>query len=376
MRVAFYAPLKPPGHPVPSGDRRLARLLLSAIARSGNDVSVASRMRAFDGTGDATRQDRIRERGAALARQYIERRRHDPPDLWFTYHLYHKAPDWIGPAVCDAFSIPYVVAEASVAPKQAGGPWRMGHDAAVAALARADRVIVLNPDDRACLEPLVRRRGVLVALAPFIDTAKPRRAAGFRARGRAELAARHDIPAAAVWIAVTAMMRPGDKLDSYKVLGRTIARLSDLPLHWLVAGDGPARAEVHQALGARRVSYLGRLGPADIDRLHAAADLAVWPAMREAFGMALLEAQAAGLPVVAGATPGVARIVADGRTGLLTPAGDDIMLAAAVRSLVTDPDRRHGMGQAAMHKAEHEHDIDAAARLIGGVLRNAIARAA
>ena len=62
MRVAFYAPLKPPGHRVPSGDRRLARLLLRAIAKSGNAVSVASRMRAFDGSGDTARQDRIRRR--------------------------------------------------------------------------------------------------------------------------------------------------------------------------------------------------------------------------------------------------------------------------------------------------------------------------
>jgi glycosyltransferase involved in cell wall biosynthesis len=98
--------------------------------------------------------------------------------------------------------------------------------------------------------------------------------------------------------------------------------------------------------------------------------------MRESFGMALLEAQAAGLPVVAGASPGVARIVAEGRTGLLTPAGDDTMLAAAIRSLANDAGRRQGMGQAAMRKAEHHHDITSAAALIGRVLRDAKAAAA
>ena len=371
MRVAFYAPLKPPGHRVPSGDRRLARLFLRAIAKSGNAVSVASRMRAFDGSGDTARQDRIRRRGAALARRYIEQHRHDPPDLWFTYHLYHKAPDWIGPVVADAFSIPYVVAEASMSPKQAEGPWRMGHDAVADAIRRADRVIVLNPADRACLEPLVRRRDILVDLAPFIDTAKPRRAADRRARERARLSALHGVAQSDIWIAVTAMMRPGDKLDSYRLLGQAMPRLAGLALHWLVAGDGPARSDVARALGASRITYLGALDRAEIDALHAAADLAVWPALREAFGMALLEAQAAGLPVVAGASPGVARIVADGQTGLLTPAGDDRMLANAIRKLAIDPQRRRQMGHAAMQKAEQQHDIGAAAALIGRVLLDA-----
>jgi glycosyltransferase involved in cell wall biosynthesis len=375
MRVAFYAPLKPPGHRVPSGDRRLARLLLRAIAKSGNTVSIASRMRAFDGSGDPARQHRIRQRGAALARRFIERHRHDPPDLWFTYHLYHKAPDWIGPVVADAFSIPYVVAEASMSPKQAAGPWRMGHDGAVAAIRRANRIIVLNPGDRACLEPLVRHHDTLVDLAPFIDTAKPRRAARHRARSRAALAAQHAIAPTDIWIAVNAMMRPGDKLDSYKVLGRAMTRLTGLPLQWLIVGDGPARSDVARALGTSQITYLGMLDAAGVDALHAAADLAVWPALREAFGMALLEAQAAGLPVIAGASPGVARIVADGQTGLLTPAGDDTMLATAIRNLANDPNRRRAMGHAAMHKAEHQHDIDAAATAIGRVLHDARARA-
>ena len=44
------------------------------------------------------------------------------PDLWFTYHLYYKAPDLVGPLVAGALGIPYAVAEASVAHKRAGKP--------------------------------------------------------------------------------------------------------------------------------------------------------------------------------------------------------------------------------------------------------------
>lgn len=371
MRVAFYAPLKPPNHPVPSGDRRMARLLLQAIRRSGNDAFVASTLRAFDGAGDAQRQVRIRRRGEALARRFIGRHGENPPDIWFTYHLYHKAPDWIGPLVCAAFAIPYIVAEASIAPKQAGGPWADGLAAVTAAVRLASRVIVLNPDDRECIEPFAGPDCRIVALPPFIDTGPPRQAAAQRQGHRTTLAARYGIAPTDVWVAVPAMMRFGDKLESYRVLGRAMARLRDLPLRWLVAGDGPARAEVESALDAGNVTYLGALGPRDMDMLHAAADFAVWPAIREAFGMAMLEAQAAGAPVIAGRSPGVAQIIADGETGVLTTPGDDMTMAAAIRALAMDPERQRRMGQAAMFKAEREHDIAAAATGIGRLLREA-----
>src|SRR6185503_3774124 len=109
---------------------------------------------------DAGRQIRLKGLGAALAARYASQALCRPtaaqPQLWFTYHLYHKAPDWIGPRVADAVGIPYVVAEASFAPKrQANGPWRTGHAAVESALRRADAVIALNSADVACVAPLV-----------------------------------------------------------------------------------------------------------------------------------------------------------------------------------------------------------------------------
>jgi len=52
MHMAFYAPLKSPDHPVPSGDRLMARALLSALGQSGHRVEVASQLRAFTGSPD------------------------------------------------------------------------------------------------------------------------------------------------------------------------------------------------------------------------------------------------------------------------------------------------------------------------------------
>ena len=78
-----------------------------------------------------------------------------------------------------------------------------------------------------------------------------------------------------------------------------------------------------------------------------ARDLYLWPAINEAYGMAFLEAQAAGLPVVAGRTGGVPAVVADGVTGLLTPIGDAAAFAGAVARLLDGRPNAHAWRRAA-----------------------------
>ncbi len=381
MRIAFYAPMKPPSHPTPSGDRRMARLLIQALRAAGHRVTLASRFRSRDGTGDPARQARLSARGKGLARRLAARYRALPadrrPQAWFTYHLYYKAPDWLGPAVSAALGLPYLVAEASIAPKRADGPWRLGHQASAAAVAAADAVLCFNAVDPECLRPLLADPGRLVGLKPFLDAA-PFAAAG-RPGIRSALAGRLGLDADRPWLIAVAMMRRGDKLASFRVLGRALARIADRPWALLVAGDGPARAEVESALAplGPRVRYLGRQAPAALPDLYGAADLCVWPAMREAYGMALLEAQAAGLPVVAGFGVGVEAVVVDGVTGLLTPSGDAAAFAAAVERLLVSPRRRAAMGRAARRHVDAEHGLAAAAQRLDAVLsRVLMARAA
>src|SRR5579885_1137649 len=124
MRIAFYAPLKSPTHGTPSGDRRVAGLLMSALGAAGHRVELVSTFRSYDRAGDPSRQACLREQGIALGRRLGEQWRQGPeaarPELWFTYHCYYKAPDWLGPAASGLLGIPYVVAEASHAAKRAG----------------------------------------------------------------------------------------------------------------------------------------------------------------------------------------------------------------------------------------------------------------
>jgi glycosyltransferase involved in cell wall biosynthesis len=377
MRIAFYAPLKPPDHPVPSGDRRVARQIVDALRLAGHEVEIASRLRSYEPAGDTDRQIRLAALGGRLAGRFIHRVHNRPlaeqPQAWLTYHLYYKAPDWIGPRIITRLGIPYIVVEASVADKRAGGPWSLGHQAVIAALNRASAVISLNPADEPGVAPHVSDRSRLHRLKPFLDARPYAAAAAHRDEHRRALAERFALDPTRPWCIAVAMMRPGDKLESYKVLAEAFAKLSDEPWSLILVGDGPARAQVETAFAplAGRVISAGAMAEDTLPALYAAGDLYVWPAVNEAFGMAILEAHAAGLPVVAGDSGGVGEIVAHGRTGLLVPPRDAEALAAAIRPLLADASRRRRWAADALAKVAAEHDVRTASRQIDDVLTRA-----
>jgi glycosyltransferase involved in cell wall biosynthesis len=375
MRIAFYAPMKPPTHGTPSGDRRVAGLYMDALAAAGHRVELVSTFRSYDAAGDAARQRALAGQGRALGRALAGRwrsaRAGERPDLWFTYHVYYKAPDWLGPEASAALGIPYVIAEASYAAKRAQGPWAVGHAGAEAAIRRADLLLCPTREDAAGLVGLAARPEQVVWLPPFLDVAPFAQAARSRAAHRGRLAAAHGLDPGVPWLAIAAMMRPGDKLASYRALAAALARIADLRWHLLVAGDGPARAEVEAAFAAAvpgRATFLGAQREAGVAALVAAADLCVWPAVNEAYGMALLEAQAAGIPVVAAGARGVPDVVAHGRGGLLVPPEDGAALAEAARRLLAEPQTRAAMGRAAAQFVATERSLEVAARRLAALL--------
>ena len=129
---------------------------------------------------------------------------------------------------------------------------------------------------------------------------------------------------------------------------------------FLIAGYGPLREELEaraQALNlAGRVRFLGYRR--DVETLLSASDLFVLPSLWEGMSNAVLEAMAAGRPVVATAVDGNVEQVADGETGLLAPPADAGALAEAILRLAREPERARRMGLAGRRRVEEQFGLE------------------
>src|SRR3954468_14670986 len=124
-------------------------------------------------------------------------------------------------------------------------------------------------------------------------------------------------------------------------------------------GEGPLLPEIADTIRQRgltdRIDLLGNRG--DVPVVLASADVFVLSSRSEGFPVSILEAMAAGLPVVATDVGGVAESVVDGETGLLVPPGDPAGLAAALDRLLTDGALRLRLGAAGRERARRHFDL-------------------
>lgn len=176
------------------------------------------------------------------------------------------------------------------------------------------------------------------------------------------------------------MMRAGDKLASYRLLAEALSLLPrDAAWTLDIVGDGPARGAVSALFAAfgPRVRLLGAIAePDQLALAYRVADLLVWPAVGEAYGMTLLEAQACGCPVLAGREAGVSAVVRDGETGILVARRDPTALADALGALLGDRGRLVTLGEAARAFVLGERDLGHAATILRAALAPLVDRAA
>jgi glycosyltransferase involved in cell wall biosynthesis len=140
----------------------------------------------------------------------------------------------------------------------------------------------------------------------------------------------------------------------------------DVPqARFVVVGDGPERPALERraaALGiAARVVFAGAVANAQLPALYAAADVFAFHTLHEGLGIVLLEALAAGCPVVTTAAGGTLDIVRPGDTGLLVEPGDAAAFAGAVVTILRDPALTDILRARARRAAETEFDWDAVA---------------
>lgn len=343
MRLAFYAPMKPPDDPVPSGDRNIARGLVAALEHAGAEVVLASRFRSREGRGDAARQEELIAAAEDEIGRVVEEGRGAGWQAWVTYHNYYKAPDLIGPAVSAALGIPYVQIESTRARKRLEGPWAAFALQAEAAADAAQSIFYFSERDAEALRRDAPERQRLLHLRPFLN--------------------RQALPAVAhgSGILSVGMMREGDKLSSYRIIAETLGRLDRTDWQLRIVGDGPARGEVETLMRpfGDRVRFLGQLEGAALEAAYAEARMFLWPGVNEALGLVYLEAQAAGLAVVAQDRPGMRDVLAPGRFPAEHEGAEG--LAKMIAGYLEDDMRQNAAAMAARAHVEKYHLLPAAA---------------
>jgi len=127
---------------------------------------------------------------------------------------------------------------------------------------------------------------------------------------------------------------------------------------FVIVGDGPQRRELSRLIKSKKlgnnVFLLGQ--QKNISRILKSSDLFVLPSIKEAFGLVLLEAMIARLPVISTDAGGVPEIVLDGKTGLLVPSRDALALKAAIEEVVSDDGLAEKFGNAGFDRVNEFFD--------------------
>ncbi len=340
MLITLHTPSLHSGGTVPTGAAASAAALAQALAIAGHEVS------RLDGPDDG---DRLLQRSGPSGRR---------PDLWLTYGLRAEAPDQVGPAAARALQIPYVLVDPRGPEMAETG---MEATAAVIALSDASAQWAASslPD-----APLHR-------LLPFIDPLPYDSVRRNHGPQEALINMRLRLDTETPKLLFVGAMRPGECLDSYRLLARALSRLAMLEWQLLVIGDGPARAEVETLLCGLpfgRTHLVGALPPGDVMPYYAICDLLVAPCVGGTHGRVLLEALATGLPVVAGDTPGVRDIVLDGTTGRLSPAGNAESIAQTTAFLLRNRQHLNTLAAATTLVISRDHHIVSAAAALDEIL--------
>jgi glycosyltransferase involved in cell wall biosynthesis len=142
-----------------------------------------------------------------------------------------------------------------------------------------------------------------------------------------------------------------DHPTAIRTLEHVAARHSAVRL--VLVGEGPEREKIENEIRQRRLTELVRLLGlrTDVPRLVQAADVFLLTSISEGIPLTMIEAMAAGKPVISTRVGGIEEIVVEGETGLLAPAGDDNALAEHLLCLAQDAARRRRMGQAGCQRA-------------------------
>jgi glycosyltransferase involved in cell wall biosynthesis len=179
-----------------------------------------------------------------------------------------------------------------------------------------------------------------------------------RARRRDRLRAELGIPADLRLITLVARLVPIKRVDRFLRIARALAGRPDV--HFLIVGDGELRHELGGSPEARalssRVTWAGFR--ADMPDVYFASDVVVLTSDNEGTPVSLIEALAAGVPVVSSRVGGVPSVVRDGHTGFTAAAEDEDRLGRSVGRLLDHPELARGLADRGREHALAQFSID------------------
>ncbi len=353
MRICFYAPFKPLGHPNPSGDLIIATGLYDFLISQGHQVLVASKLR--------SRWIYLKPwRYFEIVKEYLDtaKRIQDfSPDIWLSYHCYYKAPDLLGPPLCKKFNLPYSIFQGIYSTKQRRslkgkiGFYLNRHSLLQSGQLFSNRKADLEnlqriiPDDKlAYIKP-----GIFPESFTFDKSARKKLRNKWQIKDE-------------IVILTAAMFRPDVKTQGLSWMIKALAKLAPetVPFKLIIAGDGSERetlTKLAEKYLPGRVLFTGQTDRAEMYQFYSGGDLFVFPGIRESLGMVYLEAQSCGLPVIAFNNGGIPEVVQQGKTAFLTTPFDVDSFCKRVKQLLQNRQQRTTMGQTAEKHIRENHDL-------------------
>ena len=309
MRICFYAPFKPLGHPNPSGDLIIATGLYDFLVSQGHQILIASNLRSRWIYLKPWLFFTILKERLATAKRI----RKFSPDLWLTYHCYYKAPDLLWPALCKKFHIPYCIFQGIYSTKQRrsfkgkAGFYLNRHGLLQATHLFSNRKVdienlrrIIEPERISYIKP-----GIFPESFYFDQSSRKSMRHSWQIKNEPV-------------ILCAAMFRPDVKTQGLTWMIKALARLPEekIPFKLVIAGDGSEREKLIKLAEEYlpdRVVFAGRIERKKMYKFYSSGDLFVFPGIRESLGMVYLEAQSCGLPVVAFDNGGIPEVVQQGK---------------------------------------------------------------